>query len=196
MAISTITEVKKVAQFTSEWSDEEIETEIDISEVDIYDRYSLPKRSQFSIDSDYSTFYVSPEKVHEVIRVQVAVETDVDPSGYINVVTGSDTWLHTTPNKYISLGSDFISTYDNKIVRIQYTPNYANGMATYMTALSLVDPTTIVDGEENIPPLVARLKNHLDAYKKQAKPKSILKSSLYTDYDRYDYISYSQSSLR
>lgn len=196
MAITTPTEVKKAAQFTSEWSDEEILTEIDIVEADIYTKYYLPKRSQFSIDTDYSDFYIYPSKVHEIIRVQVSVDTSINASGYLDVATGSDTWTFTSPNNYISLGSDFITTYDSKIVRTQFIPKFANGMATYMTALNLVDPTTIIDGQNSTPPLVTRLKAHLDYYKNEAKPKIILKSSDYTDYDKYDYVSYDQTTLR
>lgn len=196
MAITTPTEVKKAAQLTNEWSDEEILTEIDIVESDLYNKYYLPKRSQFSIDSDYTDFYIYPERVHEVTRVQVSVDSDVDPSGFLEVATGSYTWSFTTPNNYITLDSSFITTYDTKIIRVQLVPKYANGMATYMTALNLVDPTTIIDGEENTPPLVTRLKSHLDYYKNEAKPKIILKSSDYDAYDKYDYISYNQSSLR
>lgn len=196
MALTTLSEVKKVAQFTNEWDDADILTEIDIVEADIYDKYYLPKRSQFSIDTNYTQFYIAPTMIHEVIRIQVAVDSDVDPSGYLEIEEGDTTWIHDSPNNYITLASAFITAYENKIIRVRYTPKYANGMATYMVALNLIDPTIIVDGESSVSPLVTRIKQRIDFYKRQAKGKTILKSTEYSEFDKYEYISYSQSSLR
>ena len=83
------------------------------------------KRSSFAIDSDYTDFYIHTDKVHEVVRVLASVETSIDPSGYTEI--GSPTyWEHIPSNAFITLTSTAITTYDNKQIRVQYTPKIMN----------------------------------------------------------------------
>ena len=169
MAITTIEEIKFTAGLTNEFSDEEIETEIDLVEAELYERYFLPKRYQFSVNNDFTAFYIYPHRVHEIIRVQGGVETTVDPSGYTTIATGS--YSHATPNNYITLTTDTITKYDNKLIRVQHIPKVINLLATNTVALNLLDTTTVVDGEENIPPLITRIKDKIARYKYLLKPR-------------------------
>jgi len=197
MTITTGSEVKAVAQLTNEYTDTEILTEIDIVEAELYNRYNLPKRSSFSIDDDYTDFYVSNDDVYDITRVQVSVDTAVDPSGYLTVATGSTTWTHTAPNNYITLAAAFITSYDTKSVRVQYIPKAHNLIATNTCALNLIDATTITDGENTIEaPLVTRIKDRITRYKMLVKPRTIVRSSAYSQYDNFDYESITQSNLR
>jgi hypothetical protein len=196
MAITTIQEVKFAGGFTSEYDDAEILTEIDIVEADLYTQYYLPKKAQFSVDLDYTEFYISEDPVHEIKRVQVAVETTVDPSGYSIVEEGSDTWTFISGTNYITLGSDFVNTYVNKIVRVQYIPKMMNRLATNIVAANLLDITTIVDGERITTPQGTKLLNKIQRYRDMLRPKTLVRSSLYSDYDPYDFDSPDQSRLR
>jgi hypothetical protein len=196
MAITDTRQVTATGQLTNEYTSSEILTEIDIVEANLYDTYNLPKRAQVTLDTDYSNFYFSTDKVHEIIRVQVAVDTTVDPSGYITVEQAPDTWSFLKPNNYITFSDTFLNTYDAKLVRIQYIPLVYNTMATIITVLNLIDTVTIVDGEEQTPPLIGRLKGRLERLKRISKPKSIFKSSELVNYDKYDYISITQSNFR
>lgn len=197
MTITTGSEVKAAGQFSNEYTDDEILTEIDIVEAELYNKYSLPKRSSFTIDNDYTTFYISEDRVHEVKRVQVSVTTDIDPSGWLSVATGSNTWEHSSPDNYITLDSSFISQYDNKTVRVQYIPKIHNFIATDIVALNLITPTMITHGEDNIEvPQVTRLSNRINRYKKLLMPKVSLLSSTYSDFDEFSYPSISQVDFR
>lgn len=194
MAVTTIEEVKFAGGLSNEFSDEEIESEIDLVEAEIYDRYFLPKRSQFVIDTDYVNYYIHTEKVHEIIRVQVSVDTTVDPSGYITLT--SNLYSHTAPNNYITLDSSVLSTYDTKIIRVQFIPKVINLMATSLVALNLTDASVIVDGERSTPPFIIRLREKIKRYRMILKPKTIIKSTENQDFDKYDYISLTQSDFR
>jgi len=195
MAITTPDEVKQVAQLTNEYSDEEIKTEIDIVEAELYLAYYLPKRSSFAIDSDYTDFYIHTDKVHEVVRVLASVETSIDPSGYTEI--GSPTyWEHIPSNAFITLTSTAITTYDNKQIRVQYTPKIMNLLATNLTALNLIDQTTIVDGEETLTPLARRIKDRIKRYKMLTRSRTIQRSSAQVNYDVWEYTSVSQSDMR
>lgn len=196
MAITTGSEVKRVAQFSDEYQDEDYNIEIDIVEAELYGKYKLPKRSSFSIDDDYTVFYISDKPVKEVIRLQVNVETSIDPSGWL--VIGSDSnWSFTEDNNYITLEPSFISTYDTKLVRVQYIPKIFNLLASNIAALNLIDPTTITDGENTIEsPQITRIKNRIDRYKKIISPRIMAKSSVNSEYDTDGYISINQSSYR
>ena len=209
MAITDINKVRFAAQITDEYTDEEILSEIDLVEADLYSRYKLPKRSQFLIDDDYTDFYIYPEKVHEVTRLQVQVDTSIDASGWLTIdsQTGSSlgvgsgtvyttNWSHDSPNNYITLSSNIISTYDTKNVRVQCIPYSMHNLATYQSALNLVDTTNIIDGERVDTPITAKLKNRIDRYKKLNMPRKVMFSSNYEAYDEYEYTTYSQSDLR
>jgi hypothetical protein len=195
MAITTVQEVKEVASLTSEYSEEEILSEIDIVEAELYQKYHLPKRSQFSVNKDYSNFYIYPTNVHEIIRVQGQVETTVDPTGY--QIIGSDSnWTFSTNNNFITLLPQAIENYGSKIIRVQHIPKIFNMIATNLVALNLIDTTTVINGESSDSPLAIKIKDRIDKYQELLKPKKMVKSSDEYDYNIYDYISYSQSDLR
>ena len=194
MAITTVEEIKFTAGLTNEFSDEEIETEIDLVEAELYQRYFLPKRYQFSVNNDYENFYIYPYNVHEIIRVQGSVDSTVDPSGYQTIATGS--YSFTTPNNYITLTTATINQYDNKLIRVQHIPKTINQLATNMVSLNLLDTTTVVDGEENIPPLITRIKDKIMRYKSLLKPRTIIKSSDNINFNENDYLSLTQGDYR
>ena len=195
MAITTGSEVKAAAQLTNEYTDEEILSEIDIVEAELYAKYTLPKRASFSVDSDYSDYFLNKDPIYEIVRLQGSVETTVDPSGYVTIDTGS--YTHTAPNNYITLDADLITEYDAKTMRVRYIPKIFNLLATAITALNLVDPTTISDGENNVEaPLVARLNARVKRYKELLKPKTMFRSSAQVNFDENEYVSVQQSDLR
>ena len=198
MAITTGSEIKALGGFSNEYTDAEIETEIDIVEAELYQKYNLPKKSSFVVDDDYTRFFISPQNkgVHEIIRVQAAVETSIDPSGYTAIGSDGSTWGFVTPNNYLDLESSFISTYDSKIIRVQYIPKIHNLLATGIAALNLMDVTTVTDGEGNLPPQVSRIMKHIGRLKKLLAPRNILFSKDSADFDEFEYVSYPQSNLR
>ncbi len=196
MAITTIDEVKFTGGLTDEYADEEILSEIDLVESELYQKYYLPKRSSFSVDADYTVFYIYPDAVHEVIRVKVAVETSIDPSGYSLVESGSTTWEHIPPYNYLNLQAPFISTYDGNTVRIDSIPKIFNLIAKNTVALNLIETTTIIDGALVTTPLAQKLKDRIKRYTDIIKPKGFTKSSTNIDYDLYNYVSYTQTDLR
>lgn len=196
MAITTISEVKKAGGLTSEYEDSEILSEIDAVEAIFYQKYSLPKRSKFIVDTDYTNFYIYPNKVHEITRLQVAVPTSIDISGYIEVESTSITWEHSPSNNFITLYPAFITSYENKTVRVQHIPKIYNLLAKYTVALNLLDTTSIVDGEDIVSTQITRIKDKINEYKLLLKPKNIKYSSNEEEFDKYDYISYTQSELR
>ncbi len=196
MTITTISEVKFAADLTSEYDDVDILNEIDLVESDLYDRYYLPKRSQITLSSDYNDYYFSKEKAHEIIRLQVAVDVSVDISGWLIVEEASDTWSFLNPNNFLTFDDAFLSTYDGQSIRIQYIPSNLHHIAKYQAALNLIDTVTIVDGEEQIPPLVTRIRARLQRYKDLIKPRFLIKSNISVEYDRYEYVSITQSNYR
>lgn len=195
MVVTTVSEVKEIGDFTNEYTDDEILTEIDIVEAELYTKYRLPKRSSFFVDDDYTRFYISNNKVYDIVRLQVSVDTSVDPSGWLEV-TGSDNFTFTNDTNYIDLTSSFIGSYNNKQVRVQYIPKIHNMLATNICALNLIDPTIITDGEETASPNITRIVNRINRYKKMLVPKSIIRSSTQVDFDEYDYVSINQSNFR
>lgn len=196
MALTTPREVKFAAGITSEYTTSEIITEIDIVEAEFYQKYYLPKRSQFSIDDDYTEFYISDQPVHEVLRVQVAVDTSVDPSGYSIVAEGSTTWSFEPGTNYITLTSAFIGSYDSKVVRVQYIPKIYNLLATQVVAANLLDITTIVDGEQTTDPQTRKVLAKIRRFRDMLRPKGMTKSSVNQDFDPFEFISIDQSTLR
>lgn len=196
MAITTVAEVKDRGSLTSEYSNEEILTEIDIVEAELYQKYQLPKRSQFTIDDDYTDFFIYPDKIYEIIRVQAQVETTEDPSGYISIGSDGVSWIHTAPNNYLTLGSDFITTYDTKLIRVRHIPKIFNLLAANIAALNLIDTTTVINGRPAEAPLATTIKDRIQRYKDILKPKGITRSSANAEFDKYDYVSYSQTELR
>jgi len=195
MVVTTVSEVKEIGDFTNEYTDDEILTEIDIVEAELYTKYRLPKRSSFFVDDDYTRFYISNNKVYDIVRLQVSVDTSVDPSGWLEV-TGSDNFTFINDTNYIDLTSSFIGSYNNKQVRVQYIPKIHNMLATNICALNLIDPTIITDGEETASPNITRIVNRINRYKKMLVPKSIIRSSTQVDFDEYDYVSINQSNFR
>jgi len=194
MTITTGSEVKEVGDFTNEYTDEEILTEIDIVEAELYMKYKLPKRSSFSLDSDYTRFYIYSDNVYDIIRVQVSVDSSVDPSGWQTVDSSNYTFQQNT--NYIDFNSSFVSTYDTKQIRVQFIPKIHNLLATNICALNLIDPTTITEGDESVNPSVTRLVQRINRYKKLLVPKTIFRSSALEDYDPYDYQSINQTDFR
>ena len=161
----------------------------------MYERYHLAKRSSFTVDDDYTKFYIYPDRVHEIASVFVTVETSVDPSGWLEV--GSDNnWSHISPNNYITLTGSFISIYDAKTVRVRHIPKIFNNMATNEVARNLIETTSVVNGEELTNPLYTRIDDRITRYKADLRPRGIRRSSQNLEFDRYDYTSYSQSELR
>lgn len=195
MAITTVEEVRTAGQITSEYTDDEIFAEIDLTESELYDKYYLPKRSTFSIDNDYTEFYISNERVHEIVRLQISVDSSIDPSGWLTVQEG-ESWFHISPNKYINLGDEFISTYDGTTVRVQYIPKILNRLATDLCAWNLISTTNIVDGESVDSPLTQRIRTRINRYKEILKPKKVNFSSNYEEFNKYDYISINQTDYR
>lgn len=200
MTITTGSEVKFAGQLTSEYTDEEILSEIDLVESMLYDKYSLPKKSSFTINDDFSTFYFSDSNVHEIIRVQVQVDTSIDPTGYLSIGSTGSTWDHVPQNRYFTLDPTFKTTYEGKKVRVQYIPDAYHRMATYQTALNLVDTTSIIDGQRVTTPLAQRITDKLNYYRNMVRPQfGILRSSLYVDYDENEYVDFDgtkQADLR
>ena len=195
MAITNLIEVKNVGGLTNEYDDIDILTEIDLIEAELYQNYYLPKRSQFSIDTDYTNFYIYPEQIHEILRLEVSVDTTVDASGYIEIASGSTTWEYIPPNNYITLTSAFMGLYDAKIVRVRFTPKIFNLIAKNMVALNLIDTTMILEGKEITTPLATKLKERVTRYKKIIQPKGFIRSSTAEQYSKYDYVSYTQSDF-
>ena len=198
MAITTIDQVKAAAHLTDEYTDDEILLEIDIVTAELYNTYKLPKRNSFSLDEDYTDYYIyaNPLGVHEIIRLQAQVETDVDISGYTTLSSSSTTWSHVPPNSYLTITSTMLSTYDTKSIRVQHIPKIYNLMATCQVALNLIDKTSIVDGENVATPQSTKLKEKLKRYKLILKPKGMTLSGPNLEYDPYEYISLTQSELR
>ena len=56
--------------------------------------------------------------------------------------------------------------------------------------------TSTLDGEDVDVPKLTRLRSNIKRYKEIIMPKGFHKSSSNADYDRFDYVSYSQSDLR
>lgn len=196
MAITTVEEVRRVGQIAGDYTDEEIQEELEIVEAELYDRYTLPKRSQFSVDDDYTDFYIFPKEVHEIIRVQGAVETSVDPSGYTTLDVGSD-YTFTENNNHITLTTSAISEYDGDIMRVQHIPRVYSRIAAVQTALNLIDTTTIIDGENTTSPKAIQLMARLKRYKQSLfNGVRFQRSSPNEDFDKYDYVSYTQSNFR
>lgn len=195
MAITTVDEVKKVAQIVNEFTDDEILAEIDLVEAELYQKFRLPKRSSFSVDNDYTRFYISTDAVHEIKRVQVSVTTDISKSGYLEI--GSPTYYtFVVDNNYIDATGSLLTQYDNKLCRVQYIPRLLHLLATDITALNLMAQTTVVDGDDNLPPQVSRIKDRIMRYKRLLKPRRMILSGDYEDYDRYDYIGIDQVDFR
>lgn len=195
MAITNPTAVREAAGLTTEYTDAEINTEIDFVEAELYRTHRLPKRSSYSVDDDYTNFYISNDDVHEITRMQVSVETTTDPSGWL-AIGSPDYYSFTEGNNYITATGSLISNYDTKLIRVQYIPQLLHLLATSTAALNLVDQTTIVDGEEVIPPQVTRLKAKITRLTRLLKPRKMIKSSDYVNYDRFDYESISQIDYR
>jgi hypothetical protein len=196
MAITTPTEVRFAGQITAEYTDDEILSEIDIVEAELYQKYHLPSRSQITIDPLYTEFFIYPNEIHEIVRAQVQVETTVNPSGYELVAEGSDTWSFGSPNNYVTLSGSFIALYPNKLMRYEHIPKIFNMIATNQAALNLIDSTSIVDGSTIDTPRAVKLKDKITRYKELLKPIGITRSSPYIDYDEYEYIAYNQLDLR
>ena len=196
MALSNITEVKFIGGLTNEYTDSEILNEIASVEAILYKKYGLPKRSGFSIDSDYTDFYIFEDNVYEIIRVQVGVDTSVDPSGYLTVEESSTTWSYDSGNNFITLAPEFIALYENALVRVQHIPKTYNDITKNVAAYNLISVTAVVDQDGVTSPQLTVIKNRIDNYKMELKPKKISYSSKAESFDKYDYVSITQSNLR
>lgn len=195
MVLTTGSEIKQVGSFSNEFTDIDYNTEIDIIEAELYDRYLLPKRSSFSIDNDYTRFFINDSKVYDIIRVRAQVSTDVDPSGYV-VIGSTGSWTFTNGTNYIDLEPSFIAEFDTKGIRVDHIPKIFNLLATDMAALNLLDGTTIVDGEEVTDPQSRKLMARSKRYKKIISPRIMIRSSTAVDFDPFEYVSLNQSDFR
>lgn len=194
MVLTTVAEVAFEGKISSEYSDDEILAEIDYVESDIYSKYFLPKRASFSVDDDYTKFYIYDKPVYSIESFQVQVDTDVDPSGFIEIGS-TDNWSFTSRTNYVTLTEAFISTYDSKLVRIKLIPYIYNRLGTYQAAVNLIDTDDISLGANIDSTRASKLLAKIKDIKAELSPKFI-KLNISTYYDKNEYVLYEQSSLR
>ena len=98
----------------------------------------------------------------------------------------SGSWELGLSQGYIKFDSTFISTNDGLKVSIDWIPKAFHTMATYRTALDLIDSSQIIDGEEVRNPLAARLDRRLGSIADSIRPKGVIASTAYEHWTESD----------
>ena len=192
--LTTAAEVKRIADLTNEYSDEEIGSYITDVEYTLFTTYpNFKKYSEFSIKSDFDDTYFIHDR-NSVFRpyklTSVRIEnTDLDAKWE---AVDSTAWVSNFDTPTITVPTSVQAGDDDKY-RVDWIPSIYNRLATLMTKQVLIaqgitfsnsspeaGPTELITDEIN------KLKSLL------ASRGKFMRSSSYENYDPNEYISYEQ----
>ena len=190
--LCTASDVRRVAALSNEYSDAIIGSEIIDVSTEIFAQYKPIKRTYFLFDDkddnvpylDYDfTGNNGQRRVYKVIKVEVSVPTTIadPPRVLLHEGSGSDYVTHLDIGSLV-FGSDIVIEHINREVFVEWIPDEYRLMAAIMTALNLIDGSTIIDGESSTSPQVNKLLARLNRIKQSIKKAYTFNSSKYKCY--------------
>jgi len=170
--------VKRLAQISpnSDIGSVEIFEAIENATFDIYTDYGRPtivREMRLETGSYEYNFTGDRAPIYKVDRVEVGT------SDYEVVPVGSYTIDYV--RGYITLGSVYLDANIGHFMQVEYVPQLVNQLAEVMSALNILESSTILSGEDTRNTLIEKLQRRRDKYVESLKPKGCYGSSKYSD---------------
>ena len=150
--LTTGSEVKLVAGLNNgEVSDGDIGSQITLVTSFLVERYGNPmKKTNITLESDEYTYDFTGDKrpVYRIDYVEIAGSSITEAAGSY---TGS------LLEGELTLASNLIDEFGNERLEVEWIPKKANLLATYKTALEVLQNLYIVTGDESTSTKVARI---------------------------------------
>lgn len=192
---TTVAEVKRVADLTNEYTDDEIGSYITDVEYDLIADYpNFKKYSEIKIDTDYdSTYYIhNRNSIFRPYKLVLVREANSDlASKWQNIDAGS--WVTGFDAPTVTVTDAIQTGSDSVAYRVDWIPSIFNRLASLMTKKKLIErgitfsnstpdagPTEQIDAEIN------------DLKAKLSSRRLFVRSSEYADYDPLEYVEYEQ----
>jgi len=193
--LTTVTEVKRIADLTNEYTDAEIGSYITEVEYDIFGLYpNFKKYSEITIASEYDdTYYIhNKNSVYRPYSITLVREEDTDLDANWYEVVSTD-WTANITSPTITVPSAVQSGSDTINYRIDWIPYTYNRLATLMTYKRLLAKGIIMSNTNPENPTSEAVDAEILMLKKQLMSRgNLTRSSVYATYDSTDYISYEQ----
>lgn len=184
-SLCSVQNVKDYLCLTNEYTDSEIQFEIDSVDSEIYGDYIPVKKTYFRLDKYFSDYLFVKRKRKLYAIDSVKVDKKVCTSQEVDWVVFNSPTDYTVDLSVGSMvmSSSVLTTYDNQGVYVEWIPKEYHLLSLCNISLNLIDKTTIVDGEITTNPQVSRLMARKERLKRGIKKMAGLNSSKYKDYD-------------
>ncbi len=182
--LTDVKAVKDIARLNSnaDIADYEILRFIDDTESEVYENYGNPvKKTYFQLDSSFGS--VIYDFTGNNVPVHTVQEVRIDGRA---VPLSEGSWSLGLSQGLIKFDSDLVIGSNSMNVSVDWIPKAFHTLATYMTALDLIDSSSIIDGEEVRNPLAVKLGRRIGSVSDSIRPKEVFRSSAYERWDERD----------
>lgn len=193
--LTTVNDVKNAADLTNEYSDDEIGSYITDVEYDLFTAYpNMKKYSQFTINSLYDNIYYvhnrnSIYRPYKLTNVRKQ-DTTVDAKW---VSESFDDWTLSLSEPVVTVPDTIQTGSDTKVYKVDWVPYIYHRLATLLTYQKLLVKGVIISNSDPDGGPGAYLQDEITNLQNMLKSSGLLmRSSVYSNYNPLDYITYDQ----
>lgn len=193
--LTTVSDVKQIADLTNEYSTGEISAYITRIENELMIKYpNMEQYSEFEIETEYDDVYYIHNKnsvfrPYKITNVRKK-DTDLDANW---VAEPYDDWTLGVFKATVTVPDSIQTGSDAETYRVDWIPIIYNRLATLLTYQRMLIKGIIISNSDPEGGPGAYLQDEIDELKNLLKSKgNLTRSSVYETYDPTEYVSYEQ----